>query len=149
MDYSKIYNWLFDHRHPIFLGGLITFFILPEVLEKIFLLNIPFQIFITILIVTSIMIIQTSPRKRMLSYALVLLLVIFIFIMNNYKTSYKGRSVIKTEDQVTRFLLEHFGGGWTEKQTINAAIEHSRINSGRIFKTKGGLTIELINDEKV
>lgn len=87
MEYSKIYNWLFDHRHPIFLGGLIIFFILPEVLEKIFLINVPFQIFITILIVTSIMIIQTSPRKRILSYVLVLLLVIFIFIMNNYKNT--------------------------------------------------------------
>jgi len=87
MEYSKIYNWLFDHRHPIFLAGLIIFFILPEVLEKIFLINVPFQIFITILIVTSIMIIQTSPRKRILSYVLVLLLVIFIFIMNNYKNT--------------------------------------------------------------
>lgn len=87
MEYSKIYNWLFDHRHPIFLGGLITFFILPEVLEKVFLLNLPLQIFITILVVTSIMIIQTSPRKRILSYVLVLLLVIFIFFLNNYKKS--------------------------------------------------------------
>ena len=82
---TKLYEWLFAHRHPIFLGGLISFFILPEIFEKIFSIEIPFQIFITILIATSIMIIHTSPRRRFFTYTMGLFMIALIFIQNNYQ----------------------------------------------------------------
>lgn len=85
---EKTKDWLFAHRHPIFLAGLLTFFILPELLEKVFLLNrIPFPLLITILIVTSILIIQTSPKKRILTYVLIAILLVFLFISNSYEQS--------------------------------------------------------------
>lgn len=88
MKIEIIKDWLFDHRHPIFLAGLLTFFILPELLEKVFLLNrIPFPLLITILIVTSILIIQTSPKKRILTYVLIAILLVFLFISNSYEQS--------------------------------------------------------------
>ncbi len=80
---SKV--WLIDHRHPIFLAGLLTFFILPEILQKIFLWHFPFPLLITVLIVTSILIIQTSPKKKILSYGLIAILLLFLIIWNRYK----------------------------------------------------------------
>lgn len=88
MESSKLYSWLLNHRHPIFLVGLLLFFILPEVIEKLFFITIPFQIILTFLILSSIFLIQTSPRKRFLTYGLVLVLVIFLFIWNNYHESH-------------------------------------------------------------
>jgi voltage-gated potassium channel len=87
MQKEKIKNWLFEHRHPIFLAGLLTFFILPELLEKVFFVKVHFPLLITILIVTSILIIQTSPKKTALSYLLILILIVFLFFWNNYKQS--------------------------------------------------------------
>lgn len=88
MQKEKIQDWLFSHRHPIFLVGLLTFFILPELLEKVFLLNhIPFALLITILIISSILIIQTSPKKKILTYVLIAILLVFLFISNSNKQS--------------------------------------------------------------
>jgi voltage-gated potassium channel len=87
MENSKLYNWLLDHRHPIFLTGLLLFFILPEVIEKVFIVTIPFKIILIFLVLSSIFLIQTSPRKRVLTYGLVATLLVFIFIWNNYKES--------------------------------------------------------------
>ncbi len=88
MEKSKLYFWLLDHRHSIFLAGLILFFMLPELLEKIFSINLPFPILLTVLILSSIFLIQTSQRKRFFTYGVVVALVIFIFIWNNYKESH-------------------------------------------------------------
>ena len=88
MEKSKLYNLLLDHRHPIFLAGLLLFFILPEVFEKVFFVKIPFPIILTILILSSIFLIQTSPRKRFLTYGLVASLLVFVFIWNNYQESH-------------------------------------------------------------
>ena len=87
MEKSRLYNWLLDHRHPIFLVGLLLFFILPEVFEKVFFVTIPFPIILTILILSSIFLIQTSPRKRFLTYGLIASLLVFVFIWNNYNES--------------------------------------------------------------
>jgi len=84
MKTTKIYNWALEHRHPIFLVGLLLFFILPDVLEKIFFFSLSPQLIFAILVVSSVLLIQTSPRKRLMSYGLVVALVIFIFIWNNY-----------------------------------------------------------------
>lgn len=81
---EKTKDWLFAHRHPIFLAGLLTFFILPELLQKIFLWHLPFPFLITVLIVTSILIIQTSPKKKILSYGLIAILLLFIW--DRYKS---------------------------------------------------------------
>ncbi|MCG8305984.1 MAG: potassium channel family protein [Cytophagales bacterium] len=87
MKSSKLYKWGLAHRHPIFLVGLISFFILPELFERVFLLKFPFQIMLTILVVASVLLIQTSPKRRFLTYGLVLALLIFLFIWNLYQNS--------------------------------------------------------------
>jgi len=88
MGNSKLYYWLLDHRHPIFLMGLLLFFILPEVLEKVFHVFLPFPILISVLIVSSIFIIRTSSKKRYVTYGLVATLLVFLFCWNNYKESH-------------------------------------------------------------
>ncbi len=87
MQHHRLIHWLRDHRHPIFLVGLLTFFIIPELVEKIFLVSIPFPLLLTILIVTSISIIRTSTRKSYVAYIVALVLVILIFIWNSHKES--------------------------------------------------------------
>lgn len=84
MKTTKAYNWALEHRHPIFLVGLLLFFILPDVLEKLFFFSFSPQLIFVILVVSSMLLIQTSPRMRLISYGLVAALVIFIFIWNNY-----------------------------------------------------------------
>lgn len=87
MENKTYYNKLVEHRHPIFLTGLLIFFILPELIEKVFKFSIPFPILITILIFSSILLIRASPRKRYLSYGLIGVLLLFIIIWNFYQQS--------------------------------------------------------------
>jgi len=87
MKTTKIYNWALEQRHPIFLAGLLTFFILPEVFEKVFFFPIPAQLIFGILVISSAMLIHTSAKMRFIPYTLVLALMIFMFIWNNYGES--------------------------------------------------------------
>ena len=84
MRNTKYYSWAVEHRHPIFLVGLLLFFILPEVFEKVFFFPIPQQLIITVLVVSSMLLIRTSARFRLVPYVFVIALIIFIFIWNNY-----------------------------------------------------------------
>jgi len=85
MKSTKIYNWALAHRHPIFLVGLLLFFILPEILDKVFSFSFSPQLLLVILVVSSMLLIHTSPGKSFISYGLVIALVIFIFIWNKYQ----------------------------------------------------------------
>lgn len=85
MNSTRLYEWGIEYRHPILLFGLISFFILPELFEKLFLIDFPFQVMLTILIVSSVLLIQTSPKSRFLTYSLVFALLIFLFIWNRYQ----------------------------------------------------------------
>ena len=85
MTTNKIYKWGIEHRHPIFLVGLLLFFIVPELFEKVFLIRFPFQAMLVVLVVSSVLLIQTSPKSRFLTYGLVLTLLIFLFIWNRYQ----------------------------------------------------------------
>ena len=87
MKESKLYNWAYEHRHPIFLSGLLTFFILPEIIEKVFLVPAPTQLLLGLLVISSAMLIHTSARMPIIPYGLVLALIIFIFIWNNFSES--------------------------------------------------------------
>jgi len=87
MKTSKFYNWALEHRHPIFLVGLLTFFILPEIFAKVFLLPIPTQLVFIILVISSAMLIHTSARKRFIPNTIVVALVVFIFLWNNSRES--------------------------------------------------------------
>jgi len=87
MNSSKLYDWGLEHRHLIFMVGLILFFIVPEVFEKVLSIDIPFEILFTILIISGMFLIQSSPRKRLLTYARVIVLVTFLFVYNNYQDS--------------------------------------------------------------
>lgn len=85
MKTSELYQWGLKHRHPIFLIGLFSFFILPELLDKILLIEISFPIMLTILVVSGMLIVQSSGKKRFLTNILVLVLVVFLFIWNRYQ----------------------------------------------------------------
>lgn len=87
MKTAELYQWGLKHRHPIFLVGLISFFIVPELLDKIFFINISFPIVLTLLVFSSILILQTSVKKRFLINILVLALVIFLIIWDRYQDS--------------------------------------------------------------
>ncbi len=81
MTDSKFFNWSYQHRHPIFFTGLLLFFILPDIAEKVFLIdNLPFPIIISILIFSSILIIHTSKKKQVLTYSMVMLFITFIIV---------------------------------------------------------------------
>jgi len=78
---SRFYKWCYKHRHPIFLVGLLLFFILPEVFEKVFFIKIRIPIIITILIFSSIMIIHTEEKKRTLTYLVVVAIFLIITVL--------------------------------------------------------------------
>lgn len=102
MKSTSAYDWMLEHRHPIFLGGLLSFFIVPEILDKIFGVHISFEGVLVVLIVTSILIIQTSPKKRFLSYVLVLVLVSFVIFVNYYDGD------VNLNNYVYLFLFAYF-----------------------------------------
>lgn len=79
---SKFFKWCYEHRHPIFLVGLLLFFILPEIFEKIFLFKIRISLMISVLIFSSIMIIHTEEKKRTLTYFLVIGIFLIITILS-------------------------------------------------------------------
>lgn len=89
MQKEKIKVWLFNHRHPILLVGLLMFFILPELFEQVFYIRLSFPIQITILILASVLIIQTSPKKELLTYGLVVILLVFLFVWNRENQSHE------------------------------------------------------------
>lgn len=70
---SKFYKWCYNHRHPIFMVGLLAFFMLPEIIEKILFVRVRFPIIIALLIFSSMLIIHTSNNKRILAYLVVLM----------------------------------------------------------------------------
>ena len=87
MGIKEIYHWSHEHRHPILLVGLLSIFIIPEILEKIFGLKIPFQTLLVVLVLSSLLIIQSSPKKRVLVFLFISVLLVFLFFWNYYENS--------------------------------------------------------------
>ena len=87
MKRSEFYDWCLAHRHPIFLTGLILFFILPELLMKVLGITMSFSYILAVLVISSTLIIQTSPMKKTISYLLVVVLILFLLIWNVYQGS--------------------------------------------------------------
>ncbi len=84
---SKFLNTCYEHRHPIFFAGLLLFFILPEIIETLFFIQLKFPLIISVLIFSSILIIHTSKKKRLLTYSMVFVLIAFIFIWIFYENN--------------------------------------------------------------
>lgn len=85
MKLSRYYDWCVEYRHTIFLVGLILFFILPEVLDKVLNITFTFPFVMSILVFSSLLLLQTSPSKRILSYLLLIVLVVFWIFWNTYQ----------------------------------------------------------------
>jgi hypothetical protein len=81
---TKFYSWAIEHRHPIFLVGLLLFFILPEVFEKVLSFPIPPQLIISLLVISSMLLIKTTARFRFVPYVFVIALLVFLVIWNSY-----------------------------------------------------------------
>jgi hypothetical protein len=81
MNKFGIDSWYFRHRHPIFLIGLLSFFILPEILEKIFFVSLNFPGRIALLIISSLPIIRTQkPKNHVIIIFVMLVFLSFIII---------------------------------------------------------------------
>ena len=81
---TKFYSWALEHRHPIFLVGLLLFFILPEVFEKVLSFPIPPQLIISVLVISSMLLIKTSARLSFIPYIFVIALLVFLVVWNMY-----------------------------------------------------------------
>jgi voltage-gated potassium channel len=94
MAKSKFFNWSYEHRHPIFFTGLLLFFILPDIIEKVFFIQIKFPIIISILLFSSVLIIHTTSQRRFITYAIVVVFAAFIiiWILNENNSSMRGVS---------------------------------------------------------
>lgn len=97
MNLSKAHNYFFEHRHPVFLIGLLSFFILPEMFEKIFYVTVRPQVLFIGLIISSTLLVHGSRRVKYLSYGYVFTLILFIVIWNNYRD--------KTQMELVAYVL--------------------------------------------
>jgi hypothetical protein len=125
-DLHKIYNWLEDHRHPIFLLGLLSFFLLPVLIEKIFLIKIHFPIIIAILIISGILLVHASTKRPWVAYGLILLLVIFISIWAIFEENEDLRKLAF----VLLFVYFSFLSFYLYKDLINSKIITPSVITG-------------------
>jgi len=73
----KIGIWTFDHRYPLFFSSLILLFILPDVFEVLFGIHINFMLPFSLVVLSSIFLVQASRRSYIISIFLVIFLIIF------------------------------------------------------------------------
>ena len=87
MKVSKFYDWCVEHRHALFLVGLILFFILPEVFRKVLNISMTFPFVMSILVLSSLLLLQTSPLKKVISSLLLVVLLLFWLFWNRYQVT--------------------------------------------------------------
>ena len=85
MKLSNIYNWCLNHRHPIFLVGLISFFIVPEIFRMVFEIRVPFPAILSLLVISSMLIMKSSNSNLFIRYGLIVALIVFLFIWNAHE----------------------------------------------------------------
>ena len=78
------YDWGTNNRHIILLCGLIAFFILPELVEKLFSYQISFPMMLIILVASGTFIFRTTVRTRIIRDILVIALLIFLFVWSRF-----------------------------------------------------------------
>jgi voltage-gated potassium channel len=126
MNTSGIYNWCFRHRHPIFLAGLLSFFILPEILEKILFISLNFPGRIALLIMSSLLIIQTqSTKSRGISIAAMLAFLSFIIIWAFHE---KIRHL-----EMTAFVLLFIYFSFISKFLFKDILKSNEVTSSVVF----------------
>ncbi len=76
----KIGTWTFDHRHPIFFSSLLLLFVLPDVMEVLFGVHLNFMLPFSLVVLSSIFLVQASRRNYIISIFLVVFLIIFDLI---------------------------------------------------------------------
>lgn len=87
MNITTFNEWCVKQRHPILLAGLISFFILPELIEKLFFFKISFPIMLTVLVASGLFVLRTTVKERLVRNILVLGLVIFLFVWNRFQNT--------------------------------------------------------------
>lgn len=125
-EIQNIYNWLEDNRHPIFLAGLLGFFLLPVLLEKIFLIKVHFPIIITILIISGILLVHASTTRPWIGYALILLLLIFTIFWAVFDENESLRKIAF----VVLFIYFAFLSFYLYKDLINSKIITPNVITG-------------------
>jgi signal transduction histidine kinase len=72
---AQLKSWLIKYRHGIFLAGLITFFFLPEITQRVFNWEIRFPVLVMILTVCSIPVIGKIKGNKVLLGVIIFLVV--------------------------------------------------------------------------
>jgi hypothetical protein len=96
MSIGKFYDWCYAHRHPIFLVGLVSFFLLPEIIQKVFLTDTRFPVIVLILVFSSVLIIHDPENDKPLIITLVLIFIFFLGIWSFLGTNQKMQSIAFT-----------------------------------------------------
>jgi hypothetical protein len=91
---TKFIKWSYEHRHPIFLAGLLLFFILPEIVEKVFFVEVRFTMIIIVVMFSSILIIHTEGKKRTPTYILIFIIIILLIILPYFDNYEKAENYI-------------------------------------------------------
>jgi len=78
-------DWILKHRHSIFLAGLLFFFFLPELVERIFHIELRFPLLMLILTISSVPLIHYTKKKKVYLIILVVMLVSLSILWANYQ----------------------------------------------------------------
>ncbi len=83
INLEKVSEWCHTNRHKILLAGLFVSFILPEVMETLFLFRVPFPIIALSFILSSVFIIN---KQRKYTSALTIVLISLMVIWALYRS---------------------------------------------------------------
>ena len=85
--FGPVRQWMFVHRYPVFLGSLLLFFLLPDILRALFDVEVSFMTLFSIVVVASIFLVHVSRRGFILQVALVMFLVILELITSRMENN--------------------------------------------------------------
>jgi cobalt/nickel transport system permease protein len=80
-------EWMFEHRYPVFLGSLMLFFILPDILGVLFNVEVSFMTLFSIVVLASVFLVHISERGFVLQIGLVFFLVILELITSRMQNN--------------------------------------------------------------
>ena len=97
-------NWILKYRHYIFLIGLIIFFFLPEIVKRIFHIQLNFPLLITVLTVSSSPLIRSKTRKKVL----VVIILIIVLALSSFWSKFEETRELAYSSIVLLFIYFSF-----------------------------------------
>jgi len=84
---SKVNIWMFKHRYPVFFTSLLLFFVLPDIFRAIFDTSPHFMSLFSLVVFSSIFLVQVSRRSFLFTIALVLFLLVLNILITEFEES--------------------------------------------------------------